>query len=429
MIGRPDFIRARLRFCTNAPSTVSRSGIHYPSCLARQMVRVAIAFAFLALLACGSGFLQPAWAQLQFNVPDQAGTAAALKAKLRPPQKADTTADRYTIGIVIDPFDTAAADLATVLNSGQETGPNGEVALRVLPIVGKGGAQNVRDILTLPGADLATTPTILLDRLSGANENGNLKSRVCYITRLYPKELHVLARSEIRSIADLAGKPVNLGELGSGLETLGREILDATGVQVSEVNIGYRDALERVRSGDIAAALIFAGKPVDALATIGRDDGLHLIPVPLPRGNEAFYLPATLGHEDYPNLIDTNERVDTLAVDTVLVAYNWPPRSSRYELMQFFVQAFFSRFAEFQSGPRHPKWQEVNLAAVLPGWPRCGPAERWLRTARTNDQQGALRAEFNEYLSQTEQTGSVRSEREHLFEEFLRWRKQRTKGR
>ncbi len=32
-----------------------------------------------------------------------------------------------------------------------------------------------------------------------------------------------------------------------------------------------------------------------------------------------------------------------------------------------FVQAFFPKLAEFQRPPRHMKWRETNLAAVLPG--------------------------------------------------------------
>src|SRR3954468_14644687 len=51
-----------------------------------------------------------------------------------------------------------AHEISTVLATGQETGPRGEVALRILPMVGKGGIQNVRDVLTLlPGADMAIT--------------------------------------------------------------------------------------------------------------------------------------------------------------------------------------------------------------------------------------------------------------------------------
>jgi uncharacterized protein len=62
--------------------------------------------------------------------------------------------------------------------------------------------------------------------------------------------------------------------------------------------------------------------------------------------------------------------VNTLAVGTVLGAYKWPPKTERYNRIARFVDAFFSKFDEFQKPPRHPKWREVNLAAGLANWKR-----------------------------------------------------------
>jgi hypothetical protein len=41
-------------------------------------------------------------------------------------------------------------------------------------------------------------------------------------------------------------------------------------------------------------------------------------------------LPAVLTSDDYPNLIEPGGRIDTIAVPTVLAAYNWPPNTERY---------------------------------------------------------------------------------------------------
>ena len=43
-----------------------------------------------------------------------------------------------------------------------------------------------------------------------------------------------------------------------------------------------------------------------------------------------------------------------------------------------FVDAFFSRFPEFQKPARHSKWKEANLSATLRGWKRFAAAEEWL---------------------------------------------------
>ena len=105
-----------------------------------------------------------------------------------------------------------ANEIARVLAAGQETGPNGELALRVLPIVGRGGLHDIRDVLSLPGADLAITQEHMLARLQETKELGDLKTKLVYITKLFSEELHVVARQDIRQLSDLAGKPVNVGD-------------------------------------------------------------------------------------------------------------------------------------------------------------------------------------------------------------------------
>ena len=61
--------------------------------------------------------------------------------------------DPNTLGIVTDVRNdtefTAAHDIAALVATGQETGPHGEMALRVAPMVGDGGLLNIRDVLTL----------------------------------------------------------------------------------------------------------------------------------------------------------------------------------------------------------------------------------------------------------------------------------------
>ncbi|NOJ50448.1 TAXI family TRAP transporter solute-binding subunit [Bradyrhizobium archetypum] len=312
-----------------------------------------------------------------------------------------------------------AQEISTVLANGQETGPRGEVALRIVPMIGKGGIQNVRDVLTLPGADMGIAPKILLDRLRASKELGDISKSLVYIAPLFHEELHILARPEIRNLADLAGRRVNLGEEDSGTEILARDILSRLGLKVTEVNVDQNAAAEGMRNGDIAATVFITGKPARWLERYAREDGFHLIPVPYTSSLEEDYLPATFTHQDYPNLIP-DERIATLAVGSVLIASNSPRTSERYQRLETFVNAFFSRISEFESPARHPKWKEINVAAVLPGWSRFAPAERWLKQRRLGAPDADARAEFERYLDQSGNVPSA-TERERLFQGFLRW--------
>src|SRR4051812_43122231 len=68
-------------------------------------------------------------------------------------QQAAASDSAYTVGFITGaPHSTdftIAQEIATVLASGQETGPRGEMALRVLPMVGSGGIRNIVDVLTM----------------------------------------------------------------------------------------------------------------------------------------------------------------------------------------------------------------------------------------------------------------------------------------
>jgi uncharacterized protein len=345
--------------------------------------------------------------------------------------QAKRSAGQNTVGIVTggpDGTDFAIAhEISTVLATGQETGPRGEVALRILPMIGKGGIQNVRDVQTLPGADMTITSTLLLNRLRASKELGDISKSLVYITPLFPEELHILARAEIRTIAELAGRDVNLGEEGSDTEILARDILNRVGVKVRETNIDQNAATERMRTGDIAATVFITGKPARWLERDGRWDGFHLVPVPYTPSLLQDYLPATLTQQDYPNLIAADERIDTVAVGSVLIAHNWPRTSERYQRLEAFVNAFFSRVSELASSARHPKWKQINIAAVWSGWSRFAPAERWLKQRGLVGGDAASRAEFERFLDQSGKIPSAAA-RERLFQEYLRWR-ERIRGR
>ncbi|WP_244424704.1 TAXI family TRAP transporter solute-binding subunit [Methylobacterium nodulans] len=297
--------------------------------------------------------------------------------------------DPHTVGIVTTAGtgQRIANEISAVIAAGQETGPRGEMALRVVATVGSGGIQDIRDLLTKPGVDMSITPAILVDFVRATKALSGSAQKIVYIAPLYTEEVHVIARPDIQSIADLAGKAVNLGAPGGAADILGRELLNKMNLRVWPVNIGQHDALERIRTGELAATFIIEGKPLSWLHEYRRDAGFHLVPVPASLIVDDVYFPTTLTADDYPNLIAPGKSVETVAVLTALMVYDWPERSNRRRLLQSFVYKFFSHFAEFSTAPHHPKWKEVNLAAVLPGWRRFGPAESWLRQYRGDDPQ------------------------------------------
>ncbi|MCW3475217.1 TAXI family TRAP transporter solute-binding subunit [Limobrevibacterium gyesilva] len=353
-----------------------------------------------------------------------AGAAALAQGALPTNDAAVMRANAGTVGIVSGGVDGTyiriAADLAAVLDDGDR--------LRVLALIGKGSVGNISDIMFLRGVDIGIVQSDALAYVRREKLFPGVDQSVEYITKLYDEELHILARKDIASLQDLAGKTVNVDVRGSGSAMTVSLVLDALGISAKLANDDQNTALEKLKNGEIAAIGYVTGKPARLFTGIAPDTGLHFLPVAMTPALLDTYLPSSLGHAEYPALVPEGADVETLAVGSVMAAYGWPPNTERYRKVARFVAAFFDKFPSFLKPPRHPKWKEVNLAAQVPGWTRFPAAQEWLRLQTAGGAgEGALRQDFNAFLAQS---GGARpamtdQERAALFQQFLVWQRQR----
>jgi TRAP-type uncharacterized transport system substrate-binding protein len=314
---------------------------------------------------------------------------------------------------------TIAYDLSAVLDDGND--------FRVLPIIGRGGTQNVRDVRYLKGVDLGITVTPVLTKFRQTGELGNVQDKIAYITRLFNQEMHVLVRADsgITSLEQLRGKKVNFSDAGSATQQSAREVFKRLNIEVTEVNTGQADAYEAMKRNEMAATILSNAMPSPAVGRLRPADGFKLIPVPYSKQFHEDYYPASISSDNYPNLIPKGQVIDTIAYGSMIIAYNWPKGSDRHRRVAMFVDRFFSKFDEFQKRPRHPKWREVNLAANIPGWKRFDAAEEWLAKSRSM-LAGGSQQDFDRFLSGKNAGSGLVSEltaadRERLFQEFVKW--------
>jgi TRAP-type uncharacterized transport system substrate-binding protein len=322
-----------------------------------------------------------------------------------------------------DTYLQMAYDLAAVLNDKDN--------LRILPMVGIGGPQNIRDVRNLKGIDIGLTQTAILNNFRRSSRlMGVVDEKIVYIAPLFTEEVHLVVRREITSIEQLRGQKVNLDEVGSGSNYTMRDFFKRTGIEVEEVYMPQIDALAKLKSGEIAATALIAGKPARSMTNLKAADGLHFLSVPFGTALVDDYLPATLTHDDYPNMVPTGQSVETIAVSAVLIAYNWPKNSDRHRRVQNFVEAFFPRIAEFSQPPRHGKWREVNVAAKLQGWNRFDAAEAWLaNNSGTPEAAGQQQQTVNQPVPLAAGAAKPRPDAQlpppdaPLYQEFLRWKR------
>jgi TRAP-type uncharacterized transport system substrate-binding protein len=391
---------------------------------------------FFSLLISSTLSLHPALAQSQKpSVAQSQKPAVSYEEKKR-------QANDIAVSVVVSGISCTCArfteDIRNVVN---DLSPDG---IRILPVLGVGGLQNVNDVLFLKNIDMGVVDEDNLRLLKKKDPvlYANIEQRVQYITKLYNSEFHVVARDEIKSYDDLRGKKVNFNLKDSQTEVTADTVFNSLNIPVQRSYYDNDEAIKRLISGDISAMIILTGAPQAALAKLKKEDGVHFLPLAqesLPKHDLhdlfANYLPAEITHELYPNLVAEGTTVPTIANRALLVAYNWPENSEKYKKVAKFVDAFFGKIDQFNNSSRHPKWREVNLAADMPGWVRYKPAAEWLAAHRNqavssnpDSSPGLSPTELRQAFEKFMQTyasssgGKVLSpkEREMLFARFMK---------
>jgi TRAP-type uncharacterized transport system substrate-binding protein len=386
-----------------------------------KAMRGSLCFAVLLVMgmvgfgALGVG-VSPAAAQVVPKLLEEGGSDADLKARK----------NIWTVGVAGGLMSgtnmTFADEMAQVLDDGDN--------LRIIPMVTYSAASNLDDLLYLRGVDVAITQSDVFEYFRTQRKIPNLEGRIHYILRLPISEMHVLASTDIKSIQDLKGKKVNFGPAGSASSLTGSIVFQRFGIKVEPTLYDNSVAMQKLKSGEIAALIRVIGKPIDFFAKIPSSAGLHFVPLPFSKAFADYYTLGELTSQEYPGLVPAGETVDTIGVPSVLAVFNWPKNTDRYRRVQRFVEALYTKWDKFLAPPRHPKWKDVNLAATVPGWTRWSVAEDMLRKVRQDSIAEAPTAssEFSAFVKNKTVAIDAPEQREALFREFLQWQqRQRTR--
>jgi TRAP-type uncharacterized transport system substrate-binding protein len=267
-----------------------------------------------------------------------------------------------------------ATEIARVVNEGGD--------MQVLPIVTRGPTENVNDLLYLKGVDTAIINSDSLEEYK--SQVPQIQQRIGYIFSLFPSELHIFVRPEIKTLADLAGKKVNFNTQGTAAAYSGPLIFSRLGIDVDKMFIPHPVALEQMRRGEIVAVVFVTSKPVDAFVKGKWEEGFKFLPVEFGPKFQDYYISSYLDAADYPNLIAKDQRIATIAVPTILASYKWRPDLPRYRRVARFVELLFGRIDKLRSPGFDPKWKDVNLRTQAPGLERVQAAQEWLDRSAPN---------------------------------------------
>jgi TRAP-type uncharacterized transport system substrate-binding protein len=308
------------------------------------------------------------------------------------------------------------SDMARVLHE--------SATVRVLTVLGKGPVQNVIDVLYLKSIDMGVVTSDVPEFYKLQYKVPDATSKLRYIAMLYLNEVHVIARTSIKSVFDLEAKriiaPTDVGYYAA------RVIFSRLNIKPKSIEHLTDDttSIQKLEDGQADAYVVSTGKPFQLALNIikNKDRSLHLVPIPYDSKLEDLYLPTTLSGEEYPNLLSPGQKIDTIAASQLLVTFDWPEKTERYNKVARFVDAFFSKIVagEFAKPPRHPKWKEASIIYRAPGWQRFKPAEEWLVAHDMTPE----KVQFEKFLSDNRVPGAADpAKRQNLFREFLEWKR------
>jgi len=293
-----------------------------------------------------------------------------------PTRKEASTVNDRTISIIFhyeDTYRRLVADLGAELDESSD--------IRLVPVIGVNHVQSIYDSLYMKGIDLAIVHADVFEYLIRTKRYDRVRKRIHGVAKLFDEKIAIIANEKYTSLEDLAGQQVNFGKAGKGSDITGTILFDTLGIEVDIQRLDKRDALEKVKDGDIAATVYLIEGPVEEFESLSKDDDVKLLEIPQQEELLSLYQEAKLTKTEFPNLIDANDSVATLAVDVIISSYNWTDtESKRYAKLNRFVDSFVSSVENLKKSGKEPMWQQMTLGQEIPGVTRLAMVDAAVET-------------------------------------------------
>ncbi|WP_083627617.1 TAXI family TRAP transporter solute-binding subunit [Salinicola sp. MH3R3-1] len=187
---------------------------------------------------------------------------------------------------------------------------------------------------------------VAYDAVKGQNQFDGQPADIEAIAGMYPNVVQVVATgdSDIHSIADLKGKRVGVGKVGSGVEQSAAKVLESAGLSYDDLaqvsHTGYADSVTEMSNGNLDAAFFTSGVPNSSITGLMQSTDVTFVPV---EGDVASKLLEKYPYyENYeipagaPERYDLGDAVDTVAIRNIMIV----PSSMRDDVAEDLAKRF-----------------------------------------------------------------------------------------
>ena len=112
-------------------------------------------------------------------------------------------------------------------------------------------------------------------------DEGAIKTFAAICT-MYPETIQIVAKPGIKSVADLKGKTVSVGDVGSGTEFNAAQIFEAYGMTFDDIqkqNLGFTDSADKFKDGQLDAFFCTAGAPTVAITELATSTEFTILSI------------------------------------------------------------------------------------------------------------------------------------------------------
>ena len=234
---------------------------------------------------------------------------------------------------------------------------------KVTAVEGKGSQGNI-ELMDMEGAQLGFVQS---DVMSYAYEGTNLFAEIgkvesfSTVASLYMEQVQIVTCDpSIKTVADLKGKNVSIGDSGSGVWYNAIDVLRVYGLTEEDINPtyqGFGDSAEALKDGKIDAAFVVAGAPTTAVTELSTAKDTYLVSL------DDEHIEALIAQSPYYSKYvipaGTYEGMDTdtttVAVGAVIIARDDVSEDDVYNV----VSGIFDHVDEITAV--HAKGLELNL--------------------------------------------------------------------
>lgn len=230
-------------------------------------------------------------------------------------------------------------------------------------------AENLR-LINRGEAELAFVQNDVMDYAYNGTDmfEGEILSNFSAILTLYPEVVQIAATksSGIRSIADMKGKRVSVGDAGSGTEFNAKQILEAYGLTFNDIrksNLSFKESSDGLQNGTLDACFIVAGVPNAALQELSLSADMTLVPIGNTQIVEIisqykYYTEVNIPADTY-NGVDAD--TGAIAVKATIAVNNNIPEEEVYNM----IKTIFDKQSDLSLA--HAKGNELNIEEAPKG--------------------------------------------------------------